>query len=103
MRLINGDLPYAPRACSVSNRIDGEFVDFNKVIDGLRGPHRLYLKREVVEEAAELCGMIHAREVDKLKGDLAALDAKIEQLAAFVEAHEKAAELAPDLEHGEGI
>lgn len=109
MRLIKdaNQLEYAPRACSVTNRIDGDFVDFQKIIDGLRGPHRLYLKREIVEEAAELCNMVPRREmeaeIERLRGEFAALDAKIEQLRSFADAHEKLEELSQDLDNGEGI
>lgn len=84
MRFLKGpvDLPIAPRACAVTNRIDGDFVDFQKYIDSPT-PTRLYLKREVVEEAARLCGMVSGQEVERLLNEaderMAAVEAEAEE------------------------
>lgn len=51
-------LPYPPRACAVSGRAEGEFIDFNVVIDRPE-PTRLYISREIIEEVArEHCDMV---------------------------------------------
>lgn len=80
MRLIEGptQLPYEPRACAVTNRDDGDFVDFNVVIDRFT-PTRLYLKREIVEEAGRLCGMVPASEVEELRERVDAWESSLEE------------------------
>lgn len=94
MRLIKGpvDLPYPPRACAVSNRIDGDFIDFQVFIDRPE-PTRLYLKREVVEDAALMCGMVDGKRVEELKQQVAAMGDEIEQLRNYVRASEEAQQL----------
>lgn len=63
----NYPLPYPPRACVVTNRAEGEFIDFNVVIDK-PGPTRLYIAREVVEEVArEEYGMVSAGKAKQLE------------------------------------
>ena len=81
MRLIPGpvQLPYPPRACAVTNRADGDFIDFNVVIDRPE-PTRLYMKTEVVEEAARLCGMVPAKEVEGLREQMAALSKELDDV-----------------------
>lgn len=81
MRLIkDAQLPYPPRACTVTNRIDGDFIDFQKHIEGVRGPHHLYMKREIVEEAAELCGMVNGEQVATLRAQLDQLGAELDEM-----------------------
>jgi hypothetical protein len=74
MRLIKGpvQLPYPPKACAVTNRETGDFIDFNVVIDR-PGPFRLYLRTQVIEDAGRLCGMVPASEVAELREQMAAL------------------------------
>lgn len=80
MRLIEGptQLPYPPRACAVTNREDGDFIDFNVVIDRPE-PTRLYLKTEIVEEAAKLLGMVSAKEVEELRERVEAWESSLEE------------------------
>ncbi len=94
MRLIKGpvDLPYPPRACAVSNRIDGDFIDFQVFIDRPE-PTRLYLKREVVEDAALMCGMVDGAQVEELRRQVVAMGDQIEQLQDYIRASEEAAQL----------
>lgn len=81
MRLIEGptQLPYPPRACAVTNRVDGDFVDLQVVIDRPE-PTRLYLKTDIVEQAGRLCGMVPASEVEALKEQLQAMGAELDDL-----------------------
>lgn len=63
----NYPLPYPPRACAVSGRAEGEFVDFNVVIDRPE-PTRLYVAREIIEEIArEQFGMVTAGKAKQLE------------------------------------
>lgn len=63
----NYPLPYPPRACAVTNRAEGEFVDFNTVIDRPE-PTRLYICREIIEEVArEQFGMVSAGKAKQLE------------------------------------
>lgn len=79
MRLIKGpvQLPYPPRACAVTNREDGDFIDFNVVIDRPE-PTRLYLKTEIVEEAGQLLGMVPASEVAEIRERVEAWESSLE-------------------------
>lgn len=89
MRLIKGpiQLPHPPRACAVTNREDGDFIDFHTVIDRPE-PTCLYLKREIVEEAARLCGMVPKAEVDELREQLQHYAEKVTDLQEFVDARD---------------
>lgn len=63
----NYPLPYSPKACAVSGRAEGQFVDFNVVIDTPE-PTRLYMAREIVEEAArDLYGMVSEGKAKQLE------------------------------------
>lgn len=82
MRLIKGpvpNLPYPPKACAVTNRIDGDVIDMQTVIDRPE-PTRLYLRREVVEKAAQLCDMVPRSEVEELREQLQSLTERFEEL-----------------------
>lgn len=60
-------LPNAPHACAVTGRAEGEFVDFQKVIDSPH-PTRLYIAREVIEEIArEQFGMVSEGKAKQLE------------------------------------
>jgi hypothetical protein len=85
VRLIKGpvQLPYPPRACAVTNREDGDFIDFNVVIDRPE-PTRLYLKTEIVEEAGRLCGMVPAKEVEELRERVEAWESSLEDTKATI-------------------
>lgn len=63
----NYPLPHAPRACAITGRAEGEFVDFQKVIDSPY-PTRLYIAREVIEEIArEQFGMVSEGKAKQLE------------------------------------
>lgn len=81
MRLIKGPaiLPYPPKACVVTNRNDGDFIDFQTVID-TPGPTRLTMRATVVEEAAELLGMVPGRRVKELEDQLATYSKDLDDL-----------------------
>jgi hypothetical protein len=71
-----------PHTCIVSGRRDGEVVDFQKDFTG-SDPH-VYIRRERIEEAGELCGMVRVAQVEELRGELAAAREAIERLTALV-------------------
>lgn len=71
-----------PHTCVVSGRRDGEVIDFLKDYNGI-DPH-IYLRRLLVEEAAELCGMVKQAAVDELKAELAEANAEAGRLRAIV-------------------
>lgn len=97
MRLIQGQPPYPPRACARTNRINGEFVDFQVILDHPEAT-RLYLLREVVEEAGQLCGMVKGERVHELERDLDALGEDIAALRERLEQVESVENLAEQLE-----
>lgn len=71
-----------PHTCIVSGRRDGEVVDFQKDFTGT-DPH-IYIRRERVEVAGEVCGMVRQVEVDALRTELEDAVAEKERLAAIV-------------------
>lgn len=71
-----------PHTCVVTGRRDGEVVDFCKDFEGT-DPH-IYVRRERVEVAGELCGMVRQREVDALKAELAEANEEAGRLRAIV-------------------
>lgn len=73
-----------PHTCVVSGRRDGEVVDFGKDFTGT-DPH-IYVRRERIEEAGEICGMVRQAEVDELRFELAEANAEAGRLRAIVAA-----------------
>lgn len=71
-----------PHTCVVTGRRDGEVVDFQKDFDGI-DPH-IYIRRERVEVAGEVCGMVRQAEVDALRDELVAAREGIDRLTAIV-------------------
>lgn len=71
-----------PHTCVVSGRRDGEVVDFQVDYTGT-DPH-IYIRRERVEVAGEVCGMVRQVEVDALRTELEDAVAERERLAAIV-------------------
>lgn len=92
MRLVEGPFPYPHSACAVTGREDGELIDFHRIIDSPH-PTRLHLKREIVEEAGRLCGMVSGAEVEAVKGQLEAVSTRLkeveEQMETYAEFEEK--------------
>lgn len=75
-----------PHTCVVTGRRDGEVVDFHKDFVGA-DPH-IYLRRELVEVAGEVCGMVRQAEVDELEAELEEANAEAGRLRAVVAAKE---------------
>lgn len=71
-----------PHTCIVTGRRDGEVVDFMHDYVGT-DPH-VYIRRELVEVAAEECGMVRQAEVDELKAELEEANAEAGRLRAIV-------------------
>lgn len=69
-RIVEAPLPFLPKKCVVSGRADGEIVDFGvDMTTPLPEPH-LYMKRGLLEKAAELaCGMASAAKVEEMQGE----------------------------------
>jgi len=65
----------------VTSSEDGEMIDFERDFIGI-DPH-LYLRREVVEEAArECCNMVSADEVQEVRRQLAEFGKKLDETLA---------------------
>ncbi|HET7455383.1 MAG TPA: hypothetical protein VFJ76_07680 [Solirubrobacterales bacterium] len=88
MRLIEGptQLPYPPRACVVTNRIDGDFIDFQKSVDALQATH-LYVRRQVVEDAGRLCGMVPQSEVEAVREQLETVTQRLDEMQEQMETY----------------
>lgn len=71
-----------PHTCIVSGRRDGEVVDFGKDYVGT-DPH-VYIRRERVEEAAVVCGMVRSDEAAELRRELDESKAEVARLGALV-------------------
>jgi hypothetical protein len=97
MRLIKGptQLPFPPRACAVTNRDDGDFIDFNVVIDRPE-PTRLYMKTEIVEEAARLLGMVPAKEVEELTERVEAWESSLEDTKETIDLMKRLEDKLPE-------
>jgi hypothetical protein len=78
MRLVKKPLPYPPHGCAVTGRDDGTLVDFEVEVICVEPPH-LYIKREVVENAAKLLGMTSTEEVEELRRQLKELGDKLDE------------------------
>lgn len=71
-----------PHTCIVTGRRDGEVVDFMRDFVGT-DPH-VYIRRELVEVAGEVCGMVRQAEVDELRAELEEANAEAGRLRAIV-------------------
>lgn len=80
-RLTKGPLPFSPHRCLVTGSEDGELIDFERDFIGI--DPRVYLRREVVEEAArENCNMVSADEVQEVRRQLAEFGKKLDETLA---------------------
>lgn len=66
-----------PKKCLVTGRSDGDLVDFGVDLGG--PPQRLYLRRQVVERAGLLLGMVPKHTHDELNAQIKELEAKFEE------------------------
>jgi len=81
MRLTDKAERKPPGHCAVTGREDGPFIDFQVGLDLPRNePYQLYLHKLIVEEAAELCGMMRAKEVQEVIEELKELRGELAQL-----------------------
>lgn len=71
-----------PHTCIVTGRRDGEVVDFMHDYTGT-DPH-VYIRRELVEVAAEECGMVRQAEVDEIRAELEEANAEAGRLRKIV-------------------
>lgn len=76
-----------PHTCIVTGRRDGPVVDFGKEYDGIPDPH-IYIRREKIEEAGEVCGMVRQSVVDELREELEEANEEAGRLRAIVAAGE---------------
>lgn len=71
-----------PHTCIVTGRRDGEVVDFMHDYTGT-DPH-VYIRRELVEVAAEACGMVRMSTVAQLQTELEEANAEAGRLRRIV-------------------
>lgn len=84
-RLLKAPLPFPPHQCLVTASEEGELIDFERDYPG--DEPRIYLRRDVVEEAArECCGMLPAAEVDALRLQVEGFAEKVAELQADFDA-----------------
>lgn len=80
-RIVKPPLPFSPHACLVTGSENGELIDFERDFIGI--DPRVYLRREVVEEAArECCNMVSADEVQEVRRQLAEFGKKLDETLA---------------------
>lgn len=66
-----------PKKCLVTGRSDGDLVDFGVDLGG--PPQRLYLRRQTVERAGLLLGMVPQHSHDELKAQIAEFEKRFEE------------------------
>lgn len=71
-----------PKKCLVTGRSDGDLVDFGVDLGG--PPQRLYLRRQVVEKAGLLLGMVPKHTHDELNEQITELQAKFDEYEARI-------------------
>jgi len=77
-RLVKGPLPFSPHFCLVTQSEEGELIDFERDFIGI--DPRVYLRREVVEEAArEVCNMVSGAEVAEIRQRMEELTRQLDQ------------------------
>lgn len=86
-RIVTAPLPFAPHHCLVSNRDDGELIDFEADANINEPFPHVVLMRGVVEEAArECCDMVSSAEVDALRLQVEGFAEKVAELQADLDA-----------------
>lgn len=81
MRLAD-EAEFFPSACAVTGRGDGPFVDFQAHAPWV-DPH-VYVRQDIVREAAILLGMVEGRVLDEADGEIARLKDRVAELEAEV-------------------
>lgn len=77
-RLLKAPLPFPPHQCLVTASEEGELIDFERDYPG--DEPRIYLRRDVVEEAArDCCGMVSIKEVEDLRLQVAEFGQRLDQ------------------------
>lgn len=80
-RIVKGPLPFSPHRCLVTGSEEGELIDFERDYIGI--DPRVYLRKEVVEEAArENCGMVSGAEIAEVRRQLAEWGQKLDETLA---------------------
>lgn len=88
-------LMFEPHACAVTGRNDGVIVDMEIHTQGFE--QRLYLKSDVIENAAKLLGMVPEREVEALRSRLRELEAESVELHNGLDALTKAKQVIEEV------
>lgn len=80
-RIVQPPLPFAPHHCLVTNREDGDFIDFEADANVNEPFPRVVLQRGVVEEAArECCGMVSGEDVAEIRRQMAELSKALDEV-----------------------
>jgi len=81
--IVEKPLTKAPKKCLVTGRADGRIVDFGTdcMVPGPE-PH-IYIKSEVVEEAAVLLDMVPKSDVEEMHQRLAEMESELQSLSAI--------------------
>lgn len=80
-RIVKGPLPFSPHRCLRTGSEEGELIDFEH--DYIGADPRLYLRKEVVEEAARDClGMVSGAEIAEIRRQLAEWGKKLDETLA---------------------
>ena len=91
--LVEKPLPKAPKKCLVTGRADGLIVDFGTDVQFPMPQPHVYLKANVVEEAALLLGMVPEEKVRGLEEQLDQMSDELDALqdvAAAIDAKDEA-------------
>ncbi len=77
-RIVQAPLPFFPKSCVITGRADGDVVDFGVDTSAI-APH-IYIKRNEVEKAGKVCGMLSGSEAKDLQEERDELIAENAQL-----------------------
>lgn len=91
--LLEKPLPKAPKKCLVTGRADGLIVDFGTDVQFPMPQPHVYLKASVVEEAAEVLGMVPEDRFNQLQTQISEMEDELDTLrevAAAIEAKDEA-------------
>lgn len=98
MQLTQAPLRLHPHHCVVTGREDGEIIDF-EATPACDVPPAIYLKREVVEEAAEkLCGMVKRSKFEALEARMVSLSEELDRVNRLYIAEQEVSKVKEELE-----